>query len=105
MSPRIFPALVLLSVVVGLLQSAHAQNAPIAWPEGKRMALSLSFDDARLSNVDAGTELLDQYGVKATFFVLPSNVKKRLEGWKKAVTSGHEMGNHSVNHPCSGNFA
>lgn len=93
--------------VGGFGQTARAQSVskPIAWPEGKRMALSLSFDDARLSNVDAGTGLLDHYGVKATFFVLPSNVRKRLEGWKKAVANGHEVGNHTVNHPCSGNFA
>ncbi|GAA4421622.1 polysaccharide deacetylase family protein [Nibrella viscosa] len=68
------------------------------------MAVSLSFDDARLSNVDVGTPLLDQYGVKATFFVVPSAVKQRLDGWKKAVAAGHEIGNHSVAHPCSGNF-
>lgn len=68
------------------------------------MALSLSFDDARLSNVDQGTGLLDRYGVKATFFVLPAAVEKRLAAWKKAVASGHEIGNHSVKHPCSGNF-
>lgn len=83
---------------------AKPSAAPIVWPNGKKVALSLSFDDARLSNVDQGTVLLDQYDVKATFFVVPSAVKKRLEGWKKAVASGHEMGNHSVNHPCSGNF-
>lgn len=99
---------VLLSLlgVAGLNLSARAQTgaSPIPWPEGKRMALSLSFDDARLSNVDAGTALLDRFGVKATFFVLPSAVEKRLDGWKKAVASGHEIGNHSVKHPCSGNF-
>jgi peptidoglycan/xylan/chitin deacetylase (PgdA/CDA1 family) len=68
------------------------------------MALSLSFDDARASQVDAGTALLDAYKVKATFYVQPPTVKNRLEGWKKAVASGHEIGNHSASHPCSGNF-
>ena len=74
------------------------------WPDGKRAAVSLSFDDARESQVVSGTDLLDGYGIKATFFVVPSSVEKRLEGWKKAVANGHEIGNHSVNHPCSGNF-
>jgi peptidoglycan-N-acetylglucosamine deacetylase len=78
---------------------------PFKWPDGKRTAVSLTFDDARLSQVDKGTALLDQYEVKGTFYVLPSQVKERLEGWKKAVASGHEIGSHSVNHPCSGNFA
>jgi peptidoglycan/xylan/chitin deacetylase (PgdA/CDA1 family) len=86
------------------IKPSKPSAAPIVWPNGKKVALSLSFDDARLTNVDLGTALLDQYDVKATFFVVPASVKKRLEGWKKAVASGHEMGNHSVNHPCTGNF-
>ena len=68
------------------------------------MALSLSFDDARTTNIRQGTDLFDKYGVQATFYVVPSRVKPDLELWKKAVRNGHEMGNHSINHPCSGNF-
>ena len=83
---------------------AQQAESTFAWPEGKQIAISLSFDDARASQVDAGTALLDQYGVKGTFYVVPNSVKQRLEGWKKAVASGHEIGNHSLNHPCTGNF-
>jgi peptidoglycan-N-acetylglucosamine deacetylase len=74
------------------------------WPNGKRVAVSLSFDDARTSQVDRGLDVINPTGVKVTFFVNPGGVKKRLEGWKRAVASGHEIGNHSVSHPCSGNF-
>jgi peptidoglycan/xylan/chitin deacetylase (PgdA/CDA1 family) len=28
----------------------------------------------------------------------------RLGAWKRAVVAGHEIGNHSMSHPCSGNF-
>ena len=79
-------------------------EASFEWPEGKRAAISLSFDDARLSQPDVGLAVLDKVGVKATFFVSPANVEKRLEGWKKIVASGHEIANHSLTHPCSGNF-
>ncbi len=75
------------------------------WPEGKKMALSLTFDDARLSQIDTGIPLLDKYGVKATFYISPGSLLKRTEGWKQAVVNGHDIGNHSVYHPCSGNFA
>jgi len=75
------------------------------WPNGRRVAVSLSFDDARASQVDGGTALLDRYGVKATFYLVPSAVEKNIQGWKQAAASGHEIGNHSLNHPCSGNFA
>lgn len=75
------------------------------WPEGKQAALSLTFDDARLSNVDVGLDLFRPYGVRVTFYVLPSGVEERLEQWRQAVVDGHEIGNHTVLHPCSGNFS
>lgn len=74
------------------------------WPEGKKAAVSLSFDDARLSQVDNGLALFRKEGVKVTFFVQPSGVEKRLAGWKQAVADGHEVGNHSLTHPCTGNY-
>ena len=74
------------------------------WPEGKRAAISLSFDDARLSQVDRGLPILDASGVKATFYVMAQQVERRLSSWKKAVANGHEIGNHTLKHPCTGNF-
>lgn len=86
--------------------AAVAQNRPaFSWPNDKRVAVSLTFDDARASQVEGGSALLDRYGVRATFYVVPSAVEKRLGHWKQIVASGHEIGNHSLNHPCSGNFA
>jgi peptidoglycan-N-acetylglucosamine deacetylase len=75
------------------------------WRDGARAAVSLSFDDARASQVDVGLPILDRNGVKATFFLVPSNADERRDGWKRAVASGHEIGNHSLDHPCTGNFA
>ncbi len=82
----------------------YAQTPHFIWPEGKKMAVSLTFDDARDSNLEQGLPLFDEYGVKATFFIVPSSVERNLEAWKKAAKNGHEMGNHTVEHPCSGNF-
>lgn len=77
---------------------------PITWPDGKKAAISLSFDDARLSQIDAGIPMLDSFGAKATFYLNPGSMRERLDGWKKAAAEGHEIGNHSMTHPCSGNF-
>jgi peptidoglycan/xylan/chitin deacetylase (PgdA/CDA1 family) len=84
--------------------SAAAQNPDFPWPEGKKMAISLSFDDARASNPSPGATLLNEYGVKATFYVVPASMKRDIPGWKMVVATGHEIGNHSLYHPCSGNF-
>jgi peptidoglycan-N-acetylglucosamine deacetylase len=98
-----------LLIITGCLLSgvvmAQQPRPSFKWPDGKRVALSLTFDDARTSQVEGGTALLDKHNVKATFYVVPSAVEKKLDGWKKAVASGHEIANHSLNHPCSGNFA
>jgi peptidoglycan/xylan/chitin deacetylase (PgdA/CDA1 family) len=96
----------LLSITMFSSEITFAQQdtSSFSWPKGKQVAVSLTFDDARMSQVDVGTTLLNQYGVKATFIVVPSGVEKRLEGWKKAVADGHEIGNHTLFHPCSGNF-
>ncbi len=99
-----------LPVFVLVLQSLQlcGQNGESAerfqWPEGKKVALSLSFDDARLSNVDVGLDLFEKFDVKVTYYVIPGAVEKRLAQWKKAVLQGHEIGNHTLYHPCSGNF-
>jgi peptidoglycan-N-acetylglucosamine deacetylase len=85
-------------------QSGSSLRPGFKWPEGKKMAISLTFDDARLSQVDKGIPILDKYGIKATFYITPSNADRRIEAWKKAVAGGHEIGNHSVFHPCSENF-
>src|SRR5438874_1279094 len=74
------------------------------WPAGKRAAVSLTFDDARASQVLQGLQILDAHDVKATFYVHVPAMSKQLDRWKSAVANGHEIGNHTLRHPCSANF-
>ncbi|MFW6103844.1 MAG: polysaccharide deacetylase family protein [Bacteroidota bacterium] len=109
---RLKAAMIFILVYLGsedvfaqLYPTGSEQNkSGFQWPKGKEMALSLTFDDARVSQVEKGIPLLNRYDVKATFYISPHNLLKKLEGWKKAVETGHEIGNHTVDHPCSGNF-
>lgn len=80
------------------------QESPFKWPDGKKAAISLTFDDARQSQPDRGFAIFDAYGMKATFFVSRSGIEARLERWKEAVANGHEIANHTLNHPCTGNY-
>jgi len=84
--------------------AAFEQQEDFRWPEGKRAAISLTFDDARFSQVERGIPILDEYGAKATFYVSIEPLEERLEAWKRAAANGHKIGNHSLTHPCSGNF-
>jgi beta-glucosidase len=114
MKPRDFLAILVFCACLFLpaMKAAQYEGSPkklrnpaeFQWPQGRQAAISLTFDDARLSQVDIGLALFEKYGVRATFYVSPDNVEQRLEGWKKAVASGHEIGNHTLTHPCTGNY-
>jgi peptidoglycan-N-acetylglucosamine deacetylase len=90
-------------LLVGAIAAKNEHNM-FHWPDGKRVAVSLSFDDARTSQIDVGLPLVNSYGVKVTFYVNPPKMQSRLAGWKQAAASGHEIGSHSNSHPCTANY-
>jgi peptidoglycan-N-acetylglucosamine deacetylase len=79
-------------------------SASFAWPNGARVALSMTFDDARRSQVHRALPILDAHGVHGTFFVSFGAFETEIDAWHRAVARGHEIGNHTVTHPCSANF-
>ena len=64
----------------------QARTTP-AWPGGARMALSLSFDDGRVSQVNDGLPVFARYGARVTFFVVPSAIESHLDRMQCAVTA------------------
>ncbi|WP_239447664.1 polysaccharide deacetylase family protein [Pseudoalteromonas sp. MM17-2] len=101
----------MLSAALGMSDAkAKAQDQPnglysgFSYPNGKLNAISLSFDDGRHSQVDVGMAILDKYQVKATFYAQPESIAERLAQWQAAINNGHELGNHTSHHLCSGNF-
>lgn len=74
------------------------------WPDGYAAAVSFTFDDARISQIDYGMELFAKHDVSCSFYVSLSGVEGRLSGWRDAVSGGHEIGNHSLSHPCTANY-
>lgn len=67
-------------------------------PEKKQVALT--FDDGPHGyNTQKILNLLDQYDAKGTFFMVGSSVEFYPEVVKKVHQAGHEIGNHTWNHP------
>ena len=58
----------------------------------------LTFDDGPSSVTPRILDILKQENVKATFFVLGSNVKKKPEIVKRMYDEGHFIGNHGYSH-------
>ena len=59
----------------------------------------LTFDDGPIPEVTPWVlDILDQYGVKATFFMVGDNVRKHPDIYRMVVERGHRIGNHTFNH-------
>lgn len=58
----------------------------------------LTFDDGPSSNTGRILDILEQYGVKATFFVVGKEEEKYQELYKRIVAEGHTLGMHSYSH-------
>ena len=69
---------------------------------GKKCAVVLTYDDAIDQQLDNVVPLLDSLDLKATFYItaFSPSMQKRMDEWKKLPLSGHELGNHTLYHPC-----
>lgn len=60
--------------------------------------VALTFDDGPSEKVDKILSILKDENVKATFFLIGSEITKYPDEAKKLVTSGQEIGNHTYSH-------
>ncbi len=58
----------------------------------------LTFDDGPSRNTHSVLHYLDQYDIKATFFVVPQRTEESYALMKQIVESGHAIGVHSASH-------
>ena len=66
--------------------------------EGDIPKVYLTFDDGPSSNTDAILDILDDYNVKATFFVVGQDVEEYGDTYRRIVEDGHTIGMHSYSH-------
>lgn len=62
-------------------------------------AVYLTFDDGPIPKVTPWVlDVLDRYGIKATFFMVGDNIRKHPDEFRMVVERGHRIGNHTFNH-------
>jgi len=75
--------------------------------DDRQSAFSLTFDDGFLTQIENVRPILNQYGFKGTFYVLPPYLTESLPGiWRygtwpgfqSMAAEGHEIGSHTMNH-------
>ncbi|MCI7212495.1 MAG: polysaccharide deacetylase family protein [Ruminococcus bromii] len=97
----ILAATVAISSTVKAVQTANTpREIPIYHVDTDKKQVALSFD-AAWGNEQTNTllDILDQYEVKTTFFLVGAWVDNYPESVKDIADKGHDIGNHSNTHP------
>ena len=70
----------------------------------KAAAVVLTYDDALNVHLDTVIPLLNENNMRGTFYLtgFAKTVSDRADDWRSAAIDGHELGNHTMRHPCSG---
>ena len=100
-----------LTTIFVLAQCSFAQNFGALrftnYADDMQSAFSLTFDDGLLTHSENVRPILNQYGFKGTFYVLPPYLTESLPGiWRYGTwpgfqsisDEGHEIGSHTMCH-------
>lgn len=94
------------SIVLIWLSCTACAGAPAnkgSW-NGHKSAVSLSYDDALNVHLDIVVPALNAHNLRGTFYIPGSfaPLGARIDDWRTAASQGHELGNHTLFHPCIG---
>lgn len=71
------------------------------WPKKYQAVVSLSYDDGIETHLTVVAPQLEQFGFRGTFYApIKSNLMQNPLAWRDMANRGHEIGNHTVFHPC-----
>ncbi|MDE7333727.1 MAG: polysaccharide deacetylase [Lachnospiraceae bacterium] len=75
----------------GQVQEDGSQNGGVK-------QIFLTFDDGPSSNTDRILDILKEYDVKATFFVVGKSGEQAVKAYQRIVAEGHTLAMHSYSH-------
>jgi membrane peptidoglycan carboxypeptidase len=83
---------------VGTIHDADQGYEPVVHTAHAGKRLALTFDDGPSDYTPAVLDLLEQYGIKATFCMVGENVTWYPATVRRIVADGHRLCNHSMHH-------
>ncbi len=94
-------------IIISLLISVNIIAQTSTTWNGKSCAVVLTYDDGLNVDLTNVIPALDSVDLKGTFYISDyfDGLKNQIDGWRKAAAEGHELGNHTVWHPCEGGKA
>ncbi|HEY0738952.1 MAG TPA: polysaccharide deacetylase family protein [Herpetosiphonaceae bacterium] len=97
-------SLILVGIVGGGYQLMNARTFQlfgtlVARAQTSGKVVALTFDDGpQPVYTEQILAILDELGIKATFFVTGSDLEQHMEEAQQIVAAGHALGNHSFSH-------
>ncbi len=79
-------------------ESAGENFPPFKENNPNRKVAYLTFDDGPSSNTIPILDILDKYGIKATFFVMADESEEAKEGYLEMIKRGHTIALHTYSH-------
>lgn len=97
--------IIILSLFFLVNNLCDAQKKTTNW-NGKKCAVVLTYDDALNIHLDKVIPALNSFHFQGTFYLITSSsvVTNRVPEWRAASEKGHELGNHTLYHPCDGSL-
>lgn len=92
-------------MLIMTINAVSQEKGQHAWNR-HQCAVALTYDDGLNVHLDLVAPALDSAGLKATFYI-PGNalsLRNRLDDWRRLAKNGHELGNHTLFHPCAGDL-
>ena len=90
-----------ISVVAVVIKRGDLDGLKQLWPAGRTCAVSITYDDALPVHHKVAGPALEARGLRGTFYL---NVAAAPSSdplpWRVLAAQGHELGNHSIFHPC-----
>jgi sialate O-acetylesterase len=83
---------------------SQSNTSSFKWPENYKAAVCLTYDDGLDCHLDTAVPALDAFNLKGSFYCtgFSTSLHNRIEDWRTITLNGHELGNHTLFHPCDG---
>ena len=92
-----------LIILASFPGASYSEHRVTTWPNNKKGAVSLTFDDGCISQLLRGVPALNARGLKGTFFLVTGDGSNPdwpdWNAWRNVAAQGHEIGSHTKTHP------
>lgn len=90
--------IILITVMLAVGIPANAADVVYSWKSSEKK-IALTFDDGpHPVHTPEILDILDEFGIRATFFVIGQNIEYWSELVSREAKAGHEIGNHTFTH-------